>query len=85
MLKCNVCGSEFYATVENHYISRNNSKIGLGAAFSSDDEPILYDTFDCPKCGCQYIAHERKRTYTPYVCGTDEPDVENDVTAVEEA
>lgn len=27
-------------------------------------EPTLYDAFDCPICGCQYIANERKRVFS---------------------
>lgn len=27
---------------------------------------VLYDSFDCPMCGCQVIAKERKRTFVPY-------------------
>lgn len=63
MLKCNICGLEFKATNENHYLSRENGKVGIGASFGTYDEEILYDTFDCPNCGCQYIAQKRKRTY----------------------
>lgn len=53
------------AVKERHYISRNNGKSGLVAVFESNPEEILYDTFDCPVCGCQIIAQERKREYIP--------------------
>lgn len=63
MLKCEVCGCVFNAVKENHYISRDNGKYGIAAAFSSESEERLYDTYDCPSCGSQHIAQERKRTY----------------------
>ena len=31
--------------------------------FQSNDETGLFDAFDCPQCGCQVIAQERKRAY----------------------
>ena len=49
-LKCKVCGTEFPALKERHYISFQNI---YGA-------PELYDTFDCPFCDCQVIAQSRK-------------------------
>ncbi len=62
MLKCKICGCEFNAVVENHYISRDGVKSGLTAAIGPENEARLYDSFDCPQCGSQYIAQERKRT-----------------------
>lgn len=62
MLKCKICGKEFEANLERHYISRDNGKSGL-SVLVSDCEVQLYDTFDCPACGCQLIAQERKRLY----------------------
>ncbi len=63
MLRCKICGCEFNAVKERHYISRDNGKVGLTAAFGSNPEDKLYDTFDCPDCGCQIVAQERKREY----------------------
>lgn len=63
MLKCKICGTEFPAIKERHYIARDNGKTGLVAAFGSNNEETLHDTFDCPMCGCQVIAQERKREY----------------------
>ena len=60
MLKCKICGKEFEATNERHYIVRDNCKIGL-ANIVSNDEVKIYDAFTCPSCGCQVIAQERKR------------------------
>lgn len=35
---------------------------------------LLYDTFDCPSCGCQIAVQERKRIYIPCreICEEDE-------------
>lgn len=63
MLKCKVCGTEFPAIKERHYICRDGGKIGLLAAFGSNDEEKIYDSFDCPMCGCQVVAQDRKRIY----------------------
>lgn len=37
----------------------------------------LYDAFDCPMCGCQVIAKERKREYIPFI-STDEEDTDDE-------
>lgn len=63
MLKCKVCGIEFPAIKERHYIARDNGKTGLSSALGSNDEEKIYDSFDCPMCGCQVVAQDRKRTY----------------------
>lgn len=63
MIKCKVCGYEFMPVAIKHYISRDNDYEGLAAAFKKE-EAKLYDTFDCPYCGCQVIAQERKRIDT---------------------
>ena len=63
-LKCKVCGTEFPAIRERHYISRDLTKTGIGTVFSSTDEPALYDSFDCPNCGCQVSVQGRNRRYT---------------------
>lgn len=52
MLKCKICGTEFPAIKERHYICRDAGKIGLSAALGSEDEEKIYDSFDCPMCGC---------------------------------
>lgn len=73
MLKCKVCGTEFPAIEERHYIARDNGKTGLSSAFGSNDEEKIYDSFDCPMCGCQVVAQERKRIFEPkYICGLDD-------------
>ena len=63
MLECKICGTKFNAIIERHYIARDNGKTGLAVAFGSTAEESLYDTFDCPMCGCQVIAKERKLAY----------------------
>lgn len=63
MLKCKICGCEFNAVKKRHYISRDKGRTGLATAFGNNPEDALYDTFDCPACGCQITAQERKREY----------------------
>lgn len=63
MLKCKICGTEFPAIEERHYIARDNGKTGLSSAFGSNDEEKIYDSFDCPICGFQLIAQGRKREF----------------------
>lgn len=64
MLKCKICGTEFPAIKERHYIARDNNKTGAVVVFSKDEEKI-YDAYDCPLCGSQIIAQERKRNFEP--------------------
>lgn len=59
MLECKICGCKFNAASERHYIARDGARIGFSAVVGVE-EPI-YDAFDCPQCGCQVIAKERKR------------------------
>ena len=63
MLECKVCGCKFNPVKQSHYIARDNKKASsLIATFSSDAESTLYDAFDCPQCGCQIVAQQRKIT-----------------------
>lgn len=59
MLLCKVCGSELDPTIESHYVARDTEKQGISTMISCD-ESKWYDAFDCPVCGCQVIAQERK-------------------------
>ena len=61
MATCTVCGRDFPLMVEDHYIARDTEKSGLVPAIAGKQEPELFDAFDCPHCGSQYIAQERKR------------------------
>lgn len=74
MLKCKICGNEFQAKSDSHYISRDGGKVGLIATFQSNQEERIYDTFDCPVCGCQCVAQERKRIFSPISIIEDEED-----------
>ncbi len=61
-LKCKVCEFEFVPEKKEHYVARTDGKTGVVAVFQSNDETGLFDAFDCPQCGCQVIAQERKRS-----------------------
>lgn len=62
-IKCGVCGKEFYPVKEKRYTSmENRTEGGITNALSGRNEkPEIYDTFDCPVCGCQIIVNTRKR------------------------
>lgn len=60
-LKCKICDCEFVPEKKEHYVARTDGKIGVVSMFQSNDETGLFDAFDCPQCGCQVIAQERKR------------------------
>lgn len=77
MLKCKVCGTEFPAVEERHYIARDNSRTGAVAVISKDEEKI-YDSYDCPMCGSQVIAQERKRRFEPEYNFDFDDDAETD-------
>lgn len=62
-IECKICGCEFNPIIERHYVSRDEGKSGVMAVFASHPEEKLYDTFDCPECGCQAVVQERKRKY----------------------
>lgn len=60
MTTCKVCGRDFPLIVEDHYVSKEAGKIGI-AAIASGPAPILWDSFDCPHCGCQNRMQQRNR------------------------
>lgn len=62
MIKCKICESGLVPHIDKHYVARDCGKTGI-ATIISDNEQKLYDAFDCPVCGCQIIAQERKRVY----------------------
>ena len=66
-MKCRVCGKEFELSVTKHYISRDEEVERCGIASivgnNTEKEVKLYDTFDCPICGCQNVVQERKRSF----------------------
>lgn len=59
--KCNVCGSNIIPNKNNRYVVKDRLCTGgVSNAFSgSYTEPKEYDAFDCPVCGCQFVAKER--------------------------
>ena len=64
-MKCTICDHEFHPEKKQHYISRDLAKTGMVTVIAATDEPALYDSFDCPRCGCQVNAQTRKRVYIP--------------------
>lgn len=66
MFTCKICGLGFSLQIENHYISRDVERKGLVAAIGPENESKLFDTFECPYCGCQNVIQERKRKYQDF-------------------
>ena len=64
MLKCKICGTEFPAIKEKHYIAKDPGTTGAVRAVYNNEEKI-YDAYDCPMCGSQIIVQERKRNFEP--------------------
>ena len=60
MATCVVCGRDFPLTTEEHYISKEPGKTGI-AAVAGGTAPMLWDSFDCPHCGCQNNMQHRYR------------------------
>lgn len=73
MYICKICGHGFEPTKEGHYIARDPGVTGAFSGLGSHDEDHLYDAFDCPNCGCQYIAQDRK-----YKTAMDDPVTEEE-------
>lgn len=80
MSTCKVCGRDFPLMAEEHYVSRGREKKGLAAALGSQDEAALYDTFDCPHCGCQNIMQTRNWDLCPCECVTGETEEDPEET-----
>lgn len=72
IVTCAVCGAKLELNKMYHYIVRDDGYTGAVTVFTKEQEEPMYDAFDCPVCGCQYIAQERKRTLFDVVC-SDEP------------
>ena len=60
MTICKICGKEFPLIKEEHYTSKEAGKTGL-AAITGGPAPIIWDSFDCPHCGCQNNMQQRNR------------------------
>lgn len=68
---CAVCGAKLELNKLYHYIARDDGFTGAVTVFTKEQEEPMYDAFDCPVCGCQYIAQERKRTLFDVVCSRE--------------
>lgn len=61
--ECEVCGTKFSPKKSQRYVTQERIATGglSDALTGSYRQPKEYDTFDCPVCGCQFIAKERLR------------------------
>lgn len=56
MIKCSTCGKHVKLRKENRYEVVIKAE-AWQKSFGAKDR--LYDAFDCPRCGCQMLMHER--------------------------
>lgn len=68
---CSVCGAKLELNKLYHYIARDDGVTGVTTVFTKEQEETIYDAFDCPVCGCQYIAKERKRALFDVICSDE--------------
>lgn len=66
-MECKICGKEFELKKDSHYIAREEEVTGI-TTIAKKVEVSLWDSFDCPYCGCQNIVQQRKR---PAFVGSD--------------
>lgn len=59
-MKCKICGKEFELKKDSHYIAREEEVTGI-ATIARNEEVSLWDSFDCPYCGCQNTVQKRLR------------------------
>lgn len=77
MYKCKICSKEFEFKKEFHYISRDEDGED---DWGEEEEVKIFDTFDCPHCGCQNVIQERKRVDKSAIVGLP---IEEDFKRVE--
>lgn len=83
MVKCVVCNKDFELIKENRYTSRDECRKGI-SAIAGGSEETLYDTFDCPYCGCQNVMQKRRRSYINIKVAEEECVTASDFEEVEE-
>lgn len=71
--ECIICGTWLPLRKSAHYVSRGDTVTGLVAALKQD-EPEIWDTFDCLHCGCQNRIFRRFRRIfeDPVCCDSDD-------------
>lgn len=75
MTTCKVCGRDFPLLAEEHYVSRDVHLTGF-AGLAGGTEPEIWDSFDCPHCGCQNRLQQRNRLTD--IMGQDYPYDDNE-------
>ena len=60
-MKCNACGKLFIPKNQNKYLTVEPTTL----ANSFNGGGAVYDTFDCPRCGCQHRVSIRYSEYNP--------------------
>lgn len=75
MTTCKVCGRDFPLLAEEHYVSKDVRLTGF-AGLAGGTEPKIWDSFDCPHCGCQNRLQQRNRLTD--IMGQDYPYDDNE-------
>ena len=57
MLKCKVCGKKFIPRKDKKYEIKRRSENMMMDMFN---RPVIYECFDCPRCGCQLVVNVRE-------------------------
>lgn len=57
-MKCKICKKRFELLAANKYIAVEAKTVFESLAKA----PILFECFDCPKCGCQNRVNKREET-----------------------
>lgn len=59
---CEVCGNYINLESNSRYSVLEHLSVGLFSSKTLQPEIArIYDAFDCPVCGCQFVAKERLR------------------------
>jgi len=74
---CEVCGGIYRPEKSQHYIARGKDTAGVFDKLTKG-EVSIYDAYDCPHCGAQMIAQERKRIYDEADCVSKDEDDADD-------
>lgn len=55
-IKCKVCGKRFVPKAQDRYLCEENVPVLVRLTKA----PMVFECFDCPRCGCQCVANIRE-------------------------
>lgn len=59
MTKCRVCGKLMRLKKEDRYEVIKTEEVAPFEALTKAPKTVIFEAFDCPKCGCQNIVNVR--------------------------